>query len=566
MVGSWLRFSLPLAVAMLMVAPLWAQQSIFTAQTPQVPVDTDNAAGEFGMIFTSSAAGQITGLRYWKSSSDTGTHTGRLWRVSDRALLATVTFSGGSSSGWQTQNLSAPVTIAAGTQYLVTVSTPKYYGYTNKGLGNVITNGYLSTVVGSNGLYGFTLGAYPTLIYQQSNYFRDVVFVPSGGATPTIDVTPNTVTLNFNQQQQFSAALAGGATGPVTWSATCGTVNGSGLYTAPASGASCTVTGQVTGASDASSVTLTSAPAPTIDVTPNTVTLNFNQQQQFSAALGGGATGPVTWSATCGSINGSGLFTAPSTGSSCTVTGTVTGASDQSTVTLNQAPPPSASTFYFKDFREPEWYVMNRTSDTSNNETACYRPEQVNTTNGLVITAINQANTCSSGISASQQWPYTSGMIQWNSRAWRYGTLEFRAKFPRDGGVWPSLWMLGDACQTWYKTLIPPDCPGAGEIDALEIFSGSSGVNQQIHVDTHHDQCSPTLDVTQYHVYQLIWQPGSLVWKIDGITTCTVTASYVPSNPMFLIINLALGGVGGGTVDANKLPQSLTIDYVKIIQ
>src|SRR3990172_6353825 len=331
-----LRVLFTAALAVLFAAPLCAKQSIFTTQTPQVQVDTDNAAGEYGMIFTSPAAGQITGLRFWKSSSDTGAHTGRLWRVSDRALLATVTFiNANTATGWRTQSLSAPVSITAGTQYLVTVSTPKYYGFTNNGLGNVIANGSLSTVVGNNGVYGMTLGAFPTLTYQCSNYFRDVVFVPS--PVSTINVTPNTATVVYGAMQQFSAALSGGASGTVSWSATCGTISSSGLYTAPASGSACNVTGSVTGATDTSTVNLVLP--PTIDVTPNTSTVIYGGTQQFSAALGGSATGPVSWSATCGTITSAGVFTAPGSGSSCNVTGSVTGASDTSTVTLS--PPPT---------------------------------------------------------------------------------------------------------------------------------------------------------------------------------------------------------------------------------
>jgi len=488
-------FSLPLLLTLLWVAPLSAQQSIFTTQTPQSS-GKNNQSREYGTVFASSISGQITALRYWKTSSDSGTHTGRLWRVSDQALLATVTFSSSSTTGWQTQSLSAPVSITAGTQYLVTVSTQRYYGYTSNGLGSVITNGYLSTIVGNNGLYGTTIGAYPTQTNKQTNYFRDVVFVPSGGT--------------------------GGGT-------------------------------------------------PTINVTPDTVTLNFGQQQQFSAALGGGASGPVTWSATCGAINSSGLYTAPASGTSCGVTGQVTGASDTSTVALNQPPPPPATntTTYYYDFREPEWHINNRTADTTNNEIACYRPEQVSMTSGLVITAIYQTNTCSSGISPSQQWPYTSGQIMWNSRSFLYGTLEFRAKFPTGQGTWPAVWMHGVVCQEYFKNW-DGTCgwptPPADEIDVAEVASGlfPGTVNQQIHSGSHNDGCRPTVTLNQYHTYQFIWQPGSLTWKIDGNTTCTVTGSYVPSNPMFLIINVAVGGIGGGTPNPSVFPQSLFVDYIKI--
>ena len=556
---------------LLFVVPVFAQaQSIFTTQTPQVQAESDGAAGEYGIVFTASVAGQVTGVRFWKSTSDTGTHTGRLWRVSDRALLATVTFSGGTASGWQSQLFAAPVSITAGIQYLATVSTPLYYGYTNRGLASVITNGNLSTVVGANGLWTSSVGTYPTASYQNSNYFRDVMFV-AGSPVPAINVTPNVVTMNFNASQQFSAALTGGAVGPVSWSATCGSITSAGLYTAPASGTSCNVTGSLTGASDTSSVTLTSAATPTINVTPNAVTLNFSQQQQFSAALGGGAVGPVNWSASCGSVNSSGLYTAPSSGSSCSVTGTITGASDVSTVTLNQPPPPPATTtLYYHDFHDPEWYVVNRTSDTTTGETACYRPSQVSMTNGLVITAINQPNICSSGISPSQQWPYTSGQVIWNSRSFLYGTLEFRAKFPTGQGTWTSLWLHGSVCQEYFKNF-DGSCnwptPPADEIDVAEVMSINPGtVNQQIHSGSHSDGCRPTVSVGQYHTYQFIWQPGSMIWKIDGNVTCTVTGSYVPSNPMFVMLNLALGGIGGGTVNASQLPQTFTVDYIKITQ
>ena len=85
-------------------------------------------------------------------------------------------FTGESASGWQQQALATPLTITANTEYMVTVNTANaYYVTTDRGLASQVTSGDLKTVVGSNGRYG-SVGSYPTESWENSNYFRDVVF------------------------------------------------------------------------------------------------------------------------------------------------------------------------------------------------------------------------------------------------------------------------------------------------------------------------------------------------------------------------------------------------------
>jgi hypothetical protein len=159
-------------------------ESIFTNQTPSNPNDTDNTTYELGLKFQSAKAGQITAIRYWKAASETGSHTGRIWS-STGTILATVTFTNETASGWQQQALSTPLNIQANTTYVVTVSVNKYFAATyNNALGSSIVNGDLKTVAdGNNGVYG-SLGSFPTNSYQNSNYFRDIVFVPSSTTPP----------------------------------------------------------------------------------------------------------------------------------------------------------------------------------------------------------------------------------------------------------------------------------------------------------------------------------------------------------------------------------------------
>src|SRR5690606_24191349 len=55
-------------------------QSLFAANaTPAILSDPEAKSVELGMKFTSSVAGSVVGVRFYKGLQDTGTHTGSLW-------------------------------------------------------------------------------------------------------------------------------------------------------------------------------------------------------------------------------------------------------------------------------------------------------------------------------------------------------------------------------------------------------------------------------------------------------------------------------------------------------
>jgi hypothetical protein len=172
-------------------------ESLFTAQTPALTNQSDgsNVNYELGMKFSSGVAGQITGVRFWKSSNETGTHTGHIWSSSGR-LLAAVTFTNETGSGWQQQAFATPLTLSASTVYVVSVNTGKtYYSATDYGLSSQVVNQDLRSIVGHNAVYGAP-GKFPTNTWESSNYFRDVVFVP-GAATPTEQLSASATALSF---------------------------------------------------------------------------------------------------------------------------------------------------------------------------------------------------------------------------------------------------------------------------------------------------------------------------------------------------------------------------------
>ncbi|GFE68189.1 DUF4347 domain-containing protein [Chroococcus sp. FPU101] len=151
--------------------------------TPVEPNATDGtgSAGDYelGMEFRTARAGKITAIRYYKAPSETGTHIGRIWSSTGQ-LLASVTFTNETTSGWQEQALPTALTIQPNTTYIVSVNCNSHYANAENGLATTITNGDLSAIAdGSNGVFNTSPGLFPTQSWNNSNYYRDLVFVPT---------------------------------------------------------------------------------------------------------------------------------------------------------------------------------------------------------------------------------------------------------------------------------------------------------------------------------------------------------------------------------------------------
>ena len=72
-----------------------------SAATPARPAETtDSNAVEVGTRFRAEADGLITGIRFYKGATNTGTHVGHLWTNTGQ-LLATATFTNETATGWQ---------------------------------------------------------------------------------------------------------------------------------------------------------------------------------------------------------------------------------------------------------------------------------------------------------------------------------------------------------------------------------------------------------------------------------------------------------------------------------
>jgi hypothetical protein len=153
---------------------LWSNST-----TPGSADSGDGSSIELGVRFRASSDGFITGLKFYKSAANTGTHTGSLWSSTGQ-LLATGTFTNETASGWQTLTFASPVAITAGTTYVTSYHTNSgHYAVNRSSFASQFTSGPL-TVLANGGVFLYGAGGFPSQSYQSSNYWVDPLFIAVG--------------------------------------------------------------------------------------------------------------------------------------------------------------------------------------------------------------------------------------------------------------------------------------------------------------------------------------------------------------------------------------------------
>jgi hypothetical protein len=293
---------------------------------------------ELGVTFRADTNGYITGIRFYKSNGNTGTHVGNLWSNTG-TLLATALFTAESASGWQQVNFANPVAIAANTAYVASyhASTGHYSinedAFTTSGVDStplhVMANGNGT----ANGPYAYgNTSAFPTNTYKSTNYWVDVVFDNTINPTPvapSITTQPASRTVTAGQTAALSITATGTASLGYQWRKNGAALSGatSSSYTTPAtatsdSGAQFTVVvsnsaGSVT--SSAAILTVTAANvAPSITTQPANRTVTAGQTAAFSVTATGTAPFTYQWSKSGAPISGaaSSGYTTPATATS----------------------------------------------------------------------------------------------------------------------------------------------------------------------------------------------------------------------------------------------------------
>jgi beta-glucanase (GH16 family) len=164
---------------------------------------------------------------------------------------------------------------------------------------------------------------------------------------------------------------------------------------------------------------------------------------------------------------------------------------------------------------------------------------------------------------------YTSGRIESNGHfSFKFGRVEVSAKLPAGIGSFPGIIAMGTT-GAW------PQC---GELALLDQYgqdkswfyasanagtamgSGSTG-------NVKYTFPNATTASSDFHVYSLDWTSDHIVFQVDGIEitrTTYATSSPFYTTPEYLVLDLALGGNMGGTIDSSAFPMDMVVDYVRV--
>ncbi|MGJ8684005.1 MAG: family 16 glycosylhydrolase [Nonlabens sp.] len=198
-----------------------------------------------------------------------------------------------------------------------------------------------------------------------------------------------------------------------------------------------------------------------------------------------------------------------------------------------------------------------------NGESQTYtdRVDNVKVENGLLkITAkaesLNGSNYTSARIKSEGLYEFT------------YGTVEIRAKLPTGVGTWPALWTLG-------ADYLTNPWPAAGEMDIMEhVGRDQDNILGTVH---HPGAFAGTADggslpvpgvSTDFHVYKLEWTATDIKFFVDDQQFHQVAnnSSLPFDKDFFFIMNVAMGGTLGGTIDPAFVESTMEVDYIRVYQ
>ncbi|MFD1768720.1 glycoside hydrolase family 16 protein [Sphingobacterium suaedae] len=221
-----------------------------------------------------------------------------------------------------------------------------------------------------------------------------------------------------------------------------------------------------------------------------------------------------------------------------------------------------------------------------NREDQWYQQENAYCKDGiLVIEARKEKRKNPIHQQGSKDWAKSRKEIQYTSssintrgkKEWQYGRMEMRARIPVGSGLWPAFWTLG----------VQGEWPSNGEIDIMEYYRGNilaniaSGTKDRWKASWHTAtkavrELGGQAWANEFHTWRMDWDEREIALYVDDSLMNRVPLDQLVNTdargmnpfhqPHYMLLNFALGGINGGTIDDALLPARYEIDYVRVYQ
>jgi beta-glucanase (GH16 family) len=182
---------------------------------------------------------------------------------------------------------------------------------------------------------------------------------------------------------------------------------------------------------------------------------------------------------------------------------------------------------------------------------------------------------------------YTSARLKTQGLfSFQYGRIEASMQLPESQGMWPAFWLLGNNIATI-------EWPACGEADIMEHIDGNNpppyvgapapgydwiagsvhGGTSSKHADGTQQYHPAGFSAAGWHTYGMIWSKGQIQYYVDDPANIYATFNTANFNgswpfdqgPMFIILNLAVGGDWPGNVNSSTVfPSTMLVQYVRI--